>query len=73
MTDSVHGSDKLAGLLGDYGDRWEIEELDPGSAWVAVLRRGSFVHVLAAYDLDDSRAKLQKSDAEDTQRKEADQ
>ena len=72
MTNSVHDNGKLIGLLGDYGDRWEIEELDPGSAWVAVIRRGSFVHVLAAHDLDDLRAKLQKADAEDTQRKEAD-
>jgi hypothetical protein len=63
---------KLAELLGKYGDRWEIEQLDPGSAWIAVIRRGSFVHILAAHDLDDLSAKLGQADAEDTERGEAD-
>jgi hypothetical protein len=42
------GSGKLAGLFREYGRRWEIEHVDPGSAWVAVTRDGSFVHVIAA-------------------------
>ena len=58
------GSDKLAGLLCQYGDRWEIEQLDPGSAWVAVTRIGSFVQVIAAHDLDELRAELKRADAE---------
>jgi hypothetical protein len=41
------GSGKLAGLFHEYGHRWEIEQLDPGSAWVAVTRNGSFVQVIA--------------------------
>ncbi len=64
---------RLAGLLAEYGDRWEIEELDPGSAWVAVTRRGSFMHVLAAHDIDDLRAKLQTAAADDAERRETDQ
>ena len=59
------GSDKLAGLFREYGQRWEIEQLDPGSAWVAVTRIGSFVQVIAAHDLDELRAELKKADAED--------
>lgn len=58
------GSGKLAGLFRDYG-RWEIEQLDPGSAWVAVTRNGSFVQVIAAHDLDELRAELKKAEAED--------
>jgi hypothetical protein len=58
------GSAKLAGLFRDYGHRWEIEHLDPGSAWVAVTRNGSFVQVIAAHDLDQLRAELKKADAE---------
>jgi hypothetical protein len=45
--------------------RWEIEHLDPGSAWVAVTRTGSFVQVIAAHDLDELRAELKKAEAED--------
>ena len=59
------GSGKLAGLFHEYGPRWEIEHLDPGSAWVAVTRNGSFVQVIAAHDLDELRAELNKAEAED--------
>jgi hypothetical protein len=59
------GSGKLAGLFREYGHRWEIEHLDPGSAWVAVTRNGSFVQVIAAHDLDELRAELKKAEAED--------
>jgi hypothetical protein len=58
------GSGKLAGLFHEYGNRWEIEHLDPGSAWVAVTRNGSFVQVIAAHDLDELRAELQKAEAD---------
>ena len=59
------GSGKLAGLFHEYGHSWEIEHLDPGSAWVAVTRNGSFVQVIAAHDLDELRAELKKAEAED--------
>jgi hypothetical protein len=59
------GSGKLAGLFHEYGHRWEIEHVDPGSAWVAVTRNGSFVQVIAAHDLDELRAELKKAEAED--------
>lgn len=59
------GSGKLAGLFREYGHRREIEQLDPGSAGVAVTRIGSFVHVIAAHDLDEPRAELMNADAED--------
>ena len=59
------GPGKLAGLFHEYGHRWEIEHLDPGSAWVAVTRKGTFVQVIAVRDLDDLRAELKKAEAED--------
>jgi len=59
------GSGKLAGLFREYGHRWQIEQLDPGSAWVAVTRIGSFVQVIAAHILDELRAELKEADAED--------
>ena len=60
------GSGKLAGLFHDYGHSWEIEHLDPGSAWVAVTRNGPFVQVIAAHDLDELRAELKKAEAEES-------
>jgi len=60
------GSGKLAGLFREYGHSWEIEHLDPGSAWVAVTRNGSFVQVIAAHDLDELRAELKKAEAEES-------
>jgi len=59
------GSGKLAGLFREYGHRWEIEHVDPGSAWVAVMRNGSFLQVIAAHDLDELRAELKKAEAEE--------
>ena len=58
------GSSKLAGLFREFGHRWEIEQLDPGSAWVAVTRNASVVQVIAAHDVDELRAELKKADAE---------
>ena len=53
-----HGYDtgKLAGVMRDFGGEWEIERLDPGSAWMA-SRNGSLLRMIAAGDLD-SRGRL---------------
>jgi hypothetical protein len=55
-----HGYDarKLAGLMRDLGDEWEIEHLDPGSAWVAVSYAGNVTRVITAGDLGSLRDKL---------------
>jgi hypothetical protein len=54
--ESSDDSRKLRVLLRDYGDQWEIE---PGAAWVACTRNGSFIHVVAAHTLDDLRTKIE--------------
>ncbi len=54
------GPGKLAGLFHEYGHSWEIEHVDPGSAWVPVTRHGSFVQVIATHDLDELRAEHKK-------------
>jgi len=52
---------KLAALARDFA-AWEIERFcTRPPTWVAVLRRGTFTRVLAAHDLDDLRAKLEKA------------
>jgi hypothetical protein len=49
----------------DPGADWEIERVPPGAAWVAVTRRGSWVHVIAAHDLDTLRDKIEAARREE--------
>jgi hypothetical protein len=55
-----HGYDtgKLAAIMRDYSGPWDIERLDPGSAWVAVSSTDGLTQVIAAADLDALRGKL---------------
>jgi hypothetical protein len=55
-----HGYDtgKLAAILAGFGSQWEVERLDPGSAWVAVSRDGHHAQIIAAEDLDSLRSTL---------------
>ena len=55
-----HGYDtgKLAELIRDFGGKWEIERLDPGSAWVAVSRDGNLTRLITAGDLRSLCGKL---------------
>jgi hypothetical protein len=57
---------KLRAVMRDFGPAWEIERVPPGAAWVAVTRRGSWVHVIAAHDLDTLRAKIEAAQREET-------
>jgi hypothetical protein len=58
-----HGYDpgKLADLLRDFAAGWEIKQLDPGSAWVAVSRDGNLTQLITAADLDSLRRTLVKT------------
>jgi hypothetical protein len=55
-----HGYDtgKLAAIVADFGSQWELEHLDPGSAWVAVSHDGHHTQIIAAEDLDSLRSTL---------------
>jgi hypothetical protein len=55
-----HGYDtaKLAAIVRDFGGQWEVEHLDPGSAWVAVSHNGHHAQIIAAEDLDSLRSTL---------------
>jgi hypothetical protein len=57
--------DRLRAVLRDFGPAWEIERVPPGAAWVAVTRRGSWVHVIAAHDLDTLRDKIEAARREE--------
>ena len=53
---------KLTALAWDY-PAWDIQRVSLRPAWVAVLRRGTLIRVIAAHDLEDLRAKLNKATA----------
>jgi hypothetical protein len=57
--------DKLRAKLRDFRSAWEIERVPPGAAWVGVTRRGSWVHVIAAHDLDTLRDKIEAARREE--------
>jgi hypothetical protein len=59
---------QLRAVMQDFGPAWEIERVPPGAAWVAVTRRGSWVHVIAAHDLDTLRTKIEAAELEETGR-----
>jgi hypothetical protein len=63
MADFLAGG-KLAALVRDFA-AWRIECFCARPpTWVAITRRGTFTHILAAHDLDELRAKLEKATAE---------
>ncbi len=54
-----HGYDPtaLAAVIRDFGGEWQVERIDPGSAWVALSRGGDgLIRVIAAKDLAPSKA-----------------
>lgn len=54
--------DDLPALVRDFAG-WKIERAETGQAWTAVRRSGTFTHVLAAHELRELRAKLEKATA----------
>ena len=59
-----HGYDpaKLAAVISDFGGEWQIEHIDPGSAWIALSPAGGeLIRVIAANDLDSLRRGLGRS------------
>ena len=51
-----------AGLMREF-PAWRIERHELGVAWIAVRQQGTFSQVLAAYDLDSLRGKLECADS----------
>jgi hypothetical protein len=48
----MQGDASLARLLHDYAGRWEIERIERGAEWVAVLRGSQpVIHIIGARDL----------------------
>jgi len=66
-----HGYDpaELAAVIRDYGGEWQVEHIDPGSAWIALFRGGDGVmRVIAANDLGSLGRALSEAPGEDPSR-----
>jgi hypothetical protein len=65
------GDPSLAKLLRDFGERWEIERVEPGTEWVACQRdqwgryNGSGVIIVSAHDLDGLRCEISDAEQDD--------
>ena len=61
-----HGYDPrvLAAILRDHHASWQIEQLDPGSAWLAISRDPGHIQVITAADLPALHHKLDTAPGE---------
>jgi hypothetical protein len=62
-----HGYDPatLAAVIRDFGGEWQVEHIDPGSAWIALSRGDDgLIQVIAANDLGTLRNSLGRSQDE---------
>jgi hypothetical protein len=50
----------LARVLHKYAERWEIERVDRGTEWIAVLREtsGDYIRIVGAHDLGGLQYKM---------------
>ncbi len=59
------GDPALARLFRDYGDEWEIEQVEPGTEWVACRRDGKLVEIISARGLRALRCQLDAAGRQD--------
>jgi hypothetical protein len=60
----------LARLLHDKGERWEIERVERGTEWVAVLRAtgsGDYIRIVGGQDLGALRFKMNEVEHDQAQ------
>jgi hypothetical protein len=60
------GDASLAKLFSEYGQRWEIERIERGAEWVAVLRGSKpVIHIIGARDLAALRYRMDEAEREE--------
>jgi hypothetical protein len=62
-----HGYDpaELAAVIRDFGSAWQVEHINPGSAWIALSREDDgVIRVVAARDLGSLRGSLGRGPGE---------
>jgi hypothetical protein len=60
------GDNSLAKMYREFGDRWEIEQIPPGTRWLAVHREsgGDYIRLLLAHDVGALRYCMTEADRE---------
>jgi hypothetical protein len=63
----MHRDASLAKLYRDFGEWWDVEQIPPGTKWVAVLREsgGDYVRIVAAHDLHALRFRMTNAEREE--------
>lgn len=63
----MHGDTSLARLYREFGDRWEIEPIPPGTKWIAVVREssGDCIRIVAAHEIGTLRFRMSEAEREE--------
>jgi hypothetical protein len=72
-TPTLPRTPSLARLLHEYTERWEIERVERGTEWVAVLRdtTGDYIRIIGAHDLGALRYKMDEADRDEPEERDA--
>ena len=60
------GNPSIARLYHEYGDRWEIEPIPPGTKWIAVHREpgSDYLRVVLAHEVGTLRFRMNEAERE---------
>ena len=72
-TPAMPRTHSLARLLHEYAERWEVERVERGTEWVAVLREtsGDYIRIVGAHDLGALRYKMDEAEHDEPQERDA--
>jgi len=61
------GDANLARLFREHGNRWEIADVQPGTAWIAAHRHpgGGYIQIISAHDLAALHSKMHQAEADE--------
>ena len=56
----------------EFGDRWEIEQIPPGTRWIAVYRENSddYIRLVLAHDVGGLRYRMTEVESETPEERE---
>ncbi len=68
----MRGDASLAKLYREFGDRWEIEPIPPGTKWMAVQRESAdYIRTVTAHDVHALRFRMNEVERDEPEEREA--